>query len=402
MAQIDNSSICCDTDLMGRDADDSERHALLRATVGSVLKDSGGPGRIRQLRGQLPGYDKQLWKKMADLGWLGTTVPEAFGGLGLGIRDMCVVVHESGKWVAPEPLVASAVLASGALWRGDNDSLKAEFLPRAVNGDLSIGLAWQEAVGDIDFANPALTRATHTGSQIKINGRKTLVHGGSDAFIVSAQSDHGLSAYWVPAGAQGLTITPTQMADGTFTSELTFTDTHIPASSVVAYGSSASAALGSSIDEAMVGASAELLGIMDAVLQQTIDYLCTRVQFERPIGEFQALQHRVVDLFMAKELASCALTDAIQVFESDADPARRSEAAMRAKYRASRSAAAITRAAVHLHGAIGFTDEFNIGLYLKRSIVLGSWLGNSDLLLQKLSNESSWLSRAWHQEARHE
>lgn len=396
MTQIDNFSISSDAALLGRDTETLERHTLLRETVTSLMEASGGVSRIRGLRGRSPGFDKPLWKKMADLGWLGIPVPEEFGGLGLGIRDMCIVAHELGKWLAPEPLAASMALATGAIWRGDNTSLKTELLPQAMSGELCMALAWQERVGEIDFAAPNLTRAIRRGGEITINGRKSFVHGAPDGFIVSASGDDGMGVYWVPGDAHGLTATPIQLADGTFASDLTFVDVKVPADSIVASGKGANAALAAAIDDAMVVVSAELLGIMEAVLQQTLEYLRARVQFGRPIGEFQALQHRAVDLLMAKELASCALSDAIDTFEFEADLERRAEAAMRVKFRTSRSALAITRAAVHLHGAMGFTDECNVGLYLKRVIVLNSWLGNHDLHLQRLSNQIGWLTRAWH------
>lgn len=396
MDHINTEMISSDMALHGSDPDSAERHTLLRETVSSLMKASGGAGRVRLQRGVEPGFDTKLWKEMADLGWLGIPVPEELGGLGLGLRDLSVVAHELGKWVAPEPLVASTALATGVVRRGDNQALKEKLLPPMMAGELCIALAWQEEVGNLAYAETVATRATRRDAGFVLNGHKRFVHGSTDGFIVTAMGEDGLVAYWVPGDAQGLTISRSQLADGSWASDLTLADVQVGPEAIVASGESARSALREAIDDALVVVSAELLGVMDAVLQQTIEYLGTRAQFGRPIGAFQAIQHRMVDLFIAKELASCALREAMETFEFSDDGERRAEAAARVKFRASRSAIAIARAAVHLHGAMGFTDECDVGLYLKRAIVLNAWLGNHDAHLQQLSNKAGWIERAWH------
>lgn len=396
MTRIANPSISSDADLQGHEAEAAERHTLLRETVASLMQASGGVGRIRSLRGHAPGFDTVLWKKMAELGWLSILVPEAHGGLGLGIRDMCVVAHEAGKWVAPEPLTASTVLATGTLWRGANPSLRDTLLPQAMTGDLCLALAWQENVRDIDFTAPPQTRAARTSDGFTISGCKRFVQTVADGYVVSAANKGNLGLYWIPRATRGITATLVPLADGTFAADLDFDAVSLPPDALIAEGDHAQRVLAAAIADAMIVVSAELLGNMEAALAQTLEFLRTRVQFDQPIGAFQALQHRAVDLFMAKELASCALTDAIDAMEADTDEAHRADAATRAKYRCSKSAIAITRAAVHLHGAMGFTDECNIGLYLKRAIVLGAWLGNHELHLQKLSDQAAWLARTTH------
>jgi alkylation response protein AidB-like acyl-CoA dehydrogenase len=135
--------------------------------------------------------------------------------------------------------------------------------------------------------------------------------------------------------------------------------------------------LSAAIDEALVMASAELLGIARKALQMTLDYLRTREQFGKPIGSFQALQHRAVDLYIQQELSQVSIDTALLEFRGDASPSRRGMAASRAKARCSDTANRITREAVQMHGAIGFTDEYDVGLYLKRAVVQSAWLGNA-------------------------
>jgi alkylation response protein AidB-like acyl-CoA dehydrogenase len=158
---------------------------------------------------------------------------------------------------------------------------------------------------------------------------------------------------------------------------LALADVAVPREHVVASGSVAHAALERALDRAAAIASAELYGVMSRALEMTLDYLKTRVQFGKPIGSFQALQHRAVDLYLQQQLASAVLDEVIAALDQDPAPRVRSALASRVKARCSDAALKITRAAIQLHGAIGFTDEYDAGLYLKRAMVLAAWLGSA-------------------------
>jgi len=332
--------------------------------------------RVRRLRGSAAEYDRAVWKKMAELGWLGILVPESFGGLGLGLAEMAIVARGLARALIPEPLTATAVLAATALAAAENEALKRSQLPRLVAGDLLPSLAWQERAGELDPA-AIETRATPFEGGFKVNGVKRFIAGAAqaDAFLVSARAAAGAVLLWVPRETAGAHLELEPLADGRSFGSLRLDDALVPRSGVAASGSAAREALDRAFDYGCAINGAELAGVMDRALEMSLDYLRTRVQFGRPIGSFQALQHRAVDLHIHNELASAVLEESIAALDRDPVAAVRSALASRIKARCADAAARITREAIQFHGAIGFTDEFDAGLYLKRALVLTAWLG---------------------------
>ena len=342
--------------------------------------------RVRGLRGTHPGFDPAVWKKMADQGWLGILLPTSLGGVELGCAAMRVVAEELARALMPEPLAACAVLARGALLYGDKAVLRQALLPKLAAGDLMASVAWQEAAGGIVVDNVATT-ATREGSSVVLNGTKRYVTpaAGVDGYIVSARENVELALYWVAAASPGIESSLEPRADGTFSAVVRLNNVRIDVANRIARGAVAHDALERALDEAIVIASAELFGIMDRALAITLEYLKTRVQFGKPIGSFQALQHRAVELYIQKELAVGALDDAVRVLDGGADARTRALAASRAKSRCADAALLITREAIKLHGAIGFADECDIGLYFQRALVLAAWLGNGALHRRRYS-----------------
>jgi alkylation response protein AidB-like acyl-CoA dehydrogenase len=317
---------------------------------------------------------------MAEFGWLGILVPEAYGGLGLGCTEMAIVAAGTASALTPEPLTSAAVLAGGVIARSDNETLKRELLESLVAGALIPALAWQEKPGVLDTTQPGV-RAEPFEAAIKLNGGKNFVAGaaGADGFVVSAQSRDGLALYWVPANAGGVTLDLQPLADGRTTGALRLNDVVVPKSNLLASSANAAEALNAALDTTLVMAGAEMSGVMGRALDMSVDYMKTRVQFGKPIGSFQALAHRAVDLHIQRELSSAVLDDAVAFFDGGASGARRSAMASRVKARCSEAGLRITREAIQIHGAIGFTDEYDAGLYLKRAMTLSAWLGNAAL-----------------------
>ena len=353
---------------------------MLRESVADFAKRGTDIKRVRRLRDAQPGFERAVWQQMAEFGWLGILVPEQYGGLGLGCTEMAIVVAGTAAALTPEPLTAAAVLAGGAIARGDNDALKQELLEALVAGTLIPALAWQERAGSLDTASAA-THAEPFEAAIKLNGSKSFVAGaaGADGFVVSAQTQDGLALFWVPANAGGVMLDLQPLADGRMTGMLKLNDVLVPKNHVLASPDCASAALQAALDTTLVMASAEMSGVMGRALDMSVDYMKTRVQFGKPIGSFQALAHRAVDLHIQRELSSAVLDDAVALFDSAASPARCSAMASRVKARCSEAGLRITREAIQIHGAIGFTDEYDAGLYLKRAMTLSAWLGNAAL-----------------------
>jgi alkylation response protein AidB-like acyl-CoA dehydrogenase len=358
--------------------DDGNHAVLLAQSVEDFVKRGTSLARVRKLRDDPAEYDRSTWKTMAELGWLGVLVPEAYGGLGLGLTEAAIVAQGLARELVPEPLTAAAVLAVSALVAGDNETLRQELLPQITAGDLLPALAWQERAGALDVT-AIDTQAVPAEGGWRLNGEKRFIAGvaGADGYVVSAIVAAGLELYWVPRAATGAVLRLESLADGRHFGVLTLTDVLVPATHRVAGVAVARAALDQAIDHAAVIASAELCGVMGRVLDMSIDYMKTRLQFGKPIGSFQALQHRAVDLYVQQQIASAVLDEALPVLDGNPDEVARAALASRVKARCSAAGLRITREAIQIHGAIGFTDEYDAGMYLKRAVVLSAWLGNA-------------------------
>lgn len=350
---------------------------MLADSVADFAARATDIARVRQLRGTSGEYDRAAWKRMAELGWLGILVPEEHGGLGLGLAEMAIVARGLARTLAPEPLTASAVLAATALVAGENPALKREVLPRLVAGDMIPTLAWQEAAGALDTGTSG-THARAFEGGFRLSGVKRYIPGAAqaDAFLVSAQADDALVLLWLPREAAGARLELEPLADGRRFGTLELDDVLVPRAQVVAKGGAAQEALARAFDHGAAIVGAELTGVMERALEMTLDYLRTRVQFGRPIGAFQALQHRAVDLHIQQEVAGAVLEEALALLDRGPAAAVRAAAASRVKARCADAALRITREAIQMHGAIGFTDDYDAGLYLKRALTLAAWLGH--------------------------
>jgi alkylation response protein AidB-like acyl-CoA dehydrogenase len=182
---------------------------------------------------------------------------------------------------------------------------------------------------------------------------------------------------WVPGGTPGLERKLEPLADGRQFGSLVLREVVVPREHVAASRNVARGVLERALDDATAIVGAELYGVMGRALEMSLDYMRTRVQFGKPIGSFQALQHRAVDLYIQRELASAVLEEALRVLDTDPDPLTRARLASRVKARCSEAGSKIARETIQIHGAIGFTDEFDAGLYLKRALVLAAWLGSA-------------------------
>ena len=364
-------------------ASTSEELRLLRDSVRAFVHDHQDHRRTRRLRRSLPGHDPSILSGIAELGWLGILLPEVSGGLGLGFTEMAVVLEELERGILGGPVAATAV-ATRALLHGDNEALKATTLGGAAEGRTLPILAWQDAGSPLS--------ATAVGDGFRLDGTLRHVVGGmaADTVLLRAVAPDGERLFLLPMDTPGLKVEPLWLADDTPAATFRLNRVAAAATQIAASPTIASAALARALDEGAVLAAASMLGIMGAALDMTVDYMKTRVQFGRPIGAFQALQHRAVDLYIQRELAISALDQALAVFDDPAaDAGTRRLAASRAKHRASTAVLRITRDAIQLHGAIGFTDEHDIGLYLKRALVMAAWFGNAAEHRRRFDNASA-------------
>ena len=357
---------------------------LLRSSAASFAAKESPPSRARALRGKAPGFDLRFWSALAAQGWTGLLAPESAGGYAQGLAEMAEVAGALAAQAAPEPLVPVVVFAGRLLEACSDSELARQLLAELAEGRGLPAVAWQEdATGEASFdglgglAEPATVCASGQG-QLRLSGRKQHVRPGAAATgcIVTASSSEGLALVWVPATAPGLERKPLALADGSFAARLDLQQAQVPADHLLARGAAAQQALALAYDDTLVLAAAELAAITRRMVTMTLDYLRTRKQFGKPIGSFQSLQHRAVDMHIQQELGAAVVTEALAALDAGADGVARALLAARAKARCSDAALFVAREAVQLHGAIGFTDEHDLGLYLQRALVLSAWLGN--------------------------
>ena len=371
-------------------SDDSEDFAnaqelqLLQDSVATLLDRAGVDDRARNARGSRDGVNRAIWTELAEAGVLCVMTDEDAGGLGLGLQAGGIIAREFGRTLAPEPFGSVVGLAAGLLERLTSEHT---LLGEIISGEKVPSLAWAErdtpnSEGGKPNTNPnndeALEYQTHYDAG-KLNGTKAWVAraGVADIHMVIASNPIGTGLYLVDAVADGITTKATKQSDGSFLYDITYVET--PAT-LIAEGPEVTKALNASIDDATALAASELLGVAGEALKLTIEFLKTREQFGKPIGTFQALQHRAVDMHIAYEIADAGIKRSLAIMDAtdwSKDPTTRGREASRAKARAGDAAQKITRETIQMHGAVGYTDEFDIGLYLNRALTLSAWLGDA-------------------------
>lgn len=358
---------------MHRDSD-HETRAMLADAASSTLRKSGGMNLAHSLQRCDTQIARALWRTFAEQGWLGVLVPEELGGSGLGVHEMAAIAEALGGIAAALPYSGCAVMTSVVLAGCEHADIS-DHLTALMDGSEHYALAWQE------YRFPEQQpRAGSLPTTILANGRvsgtKHLVvtDGAPDHYIVLAQENDNPVLCLITADAAGV-LTQTQVAvDGTHYQLLTLREA--PVAQVLLAGTPAAILHDRAIETGILAASAELYGVMSATLKLTLEYMRTRVQFGRPIGAFQALQHRAADLFIQKDLSYSVLNEALDAVAEDLHGAERLARVARAKARCSDAALRIVKDAVQLHGAIGYTDEYDLSCLVKRAMVLASWLGN--------------------------
>ena len=378
------------------DPDRLQQLQMLRASALAFSAKESPPSRARALRAEPPGFDLQFWNALAAQGWTGLLVPESAGGYAQGFAEMAEVAAALAAQVAPEPLVPVLVFAGRLLQACPGHPSAGALLEDIAAGRALPAVAGQEdatGAGNFDdrgcLAEPAATCARE-GGHLVLRGGKRHVRPGAAAtgYIVSASSPEGLALVWLPAGAEGLVTAVQRLADGTCAARLQFREIAVPADHLLAIGRAAEDALAAAYDEALVLAGVELAAICRQMLSMTLDYLRTRKQFGKPIGSFQALQHRAVDMLIQQELSGALVAHAVAELDRGCTGMERALLGARVKARCSEAALAVARESVQMHGAIGFTDECDLGLYVQRALVLSAWLGNAALQRRRFAQLS--------------
>ena len=368
----------------------SEEQQLLKDSITQFVdKDYLFDLRQKNIKSEL-GYSSDFWKTFADLGWLGMPFSEADGGYDGGPIDLMVIMESLGRGLVVEPYIPNVVLAGSLISRLGNEEQKTNFLPKIISGEIQMSLAFAEPQSRFNLSD-VITTAKKDGENYILDGYKAVVMNGpsSDTLIVVARTsgtqleEKGLSLFLVDPSAKGVSLRNYSNVDGSKASEVTLEGVEVSTSSLLGDEGNIYSVLEEVIDLATLAISAEAVGIMEKMNEITLEYTKTREQFGETLSSFQALQHRMVDTFMAYEQTKSLLLMCAAKLTDKADDATKAVSAL--KYQVGIAAKQVGEESVQLHGGMGVTDETNIGHFFKRLTTIRAIFGNTDYHLKRYS-----------------
>ncbi len=370
----------------------SDEQKLLKESVDRWASDRYGTlAQINASRRQPTGFSETTWRELGDLGLLGLPFAEADGGFGGGATETMVVMEAMGRALAPEPYLASVILGGGAVALGGDQAQRQRLLPQLAEGTLRLALAHGERQARYDLTDVA-TSAHRSGGGYVLDGCKTVALSADSAglLVVSARlgggrrDSNGVCLFLVPRDAPGVEVKGYPTQDGGRAADVTMTNVEVPIDAMLGLPGEGLAVIERVTENAIAALAAEAVGVMDALLALTVDYLKTRRQFGAAIGGFQALQHRAVDMLTAVEQARSMALYATMMVQSD-DPHARRAALSAAKVQINRSARLVGQQAVQLHGGVGMTMEYHGAHYFRRLVVIEQTFGDTPHHLRQLA-----------------
>jgi acyl-CoA dehydrogenase len=361
----------------------TEEHKMLQDSVKYFVKKEHSFERLRELKTDRLGYSKDLWNKMAGLGWMELIFPEKYGGQELELDFAMVLMEEFGRGMVPEPWLSTVLLGGNLILLGGTETQQQEILPKVGAGELLMTLAYLEDGGRFDM-NYCATSAIPNEKGFILSGRKIFVLDGgiADMFVISTRTSGGISdkdgitLFILPGDAKGLQVTPLKTMDGRNACIFDLNDVAVSDREVVGQVDQGYPLLSDALDQATACLCAEMTGGMQGCLDMTVRHVSDRIQFNRPIGSFQAVQHKVADMFVKKELATSATYYAIASMVENTK--EKTSAVSIAKAKCSCAYVEIAKSAIQLFGAFGFTNEADIGFFLKRAKVTEILFGDAD------------------------
>jgi alkylation response protein AidB-like acyl-CoA dehydrogenase len=359
----------------------SDEQRLLRESADRFVSETYTADHRRRIASEPLGFSTKIWQQFAELGWLAMPIAEDHGGLGGGAIEIGILMEAFGRGLVSEPYLSTVVIGASLISECGTEAQKQALLPKIADGSLVLAFAHSERQARFDLAD-VRTTAKKTANGWRLDGNKTSVLDGNAAaqIIVSARVDDGtgaarLSLFLVPQAVRGLTARDFPRLGGGRACNLDLRDVQLPADALLGDGTDALPAIEAVVDRAMAALGAEAVGIMQTLLDQTLEYTRIRKQFGRPLSANQVIRHRLADMAMqCDEARSMALRAALM---ADAEPVARSRAASGAKAKIGQCARFVAEQSVQLHGAMGVTEELDIGSYFKRLLAFDTLFGGS-------------------------
>ena len=375
------------------DFSNTEEQQMLQESVQKFVYKNYDFDTRNQIIASEKGFSQENWDLFAELGWLTVPFKDDDGGFGGSAVDLAVMMEEFGKAMLVEPFIATAVLSGGVISGQGSAEQKAELLPKLMEGKLQLACAYAEQGSRFNLVN-IKTSATVEGDTVVLNGSKTAVLNGSNAEILlvavresgAATDSEGISVFMVDASSAGVSIQSFTNMDGKKSAEISFKDVSVPISRRLGASGSASKVLQDSVDRATLAVSAEAIGAMESLLHKTVEYSKTRKQFGTAIGTFQALQHRMADMFIECQLARSILIMAAMKLDSGEDALEKTKSVSAAKSRIGRAIQKVGQDAIQIHGGIGMTEELDVGHLFKSVTAAEIMFGNTDYHTQRFAS----------------
>ena len=371
----------------------SEEQNMLKDSVTRFVQDEYDFESRRANAASDLGFNPKNWQTFADLGWLSIPFDEAHGGFGGGATDVMAVMEEMGKGLVVEPFIATVLMFGGLLNKSGNAALQDANIEKVIDGSLQGAFAYLERQSRFELAD-VKTTAKADGNDFLLNGEKTVVSNGAAAnkVVVSARTsggqcdEAGITLFLIDTDAAGVERTSYRLMDGQLVANIKLTDVRVAADQVLGDVDNGYSIIEAVVADVTIALCAEALGIMQKLTTTTIEYTKTRQQFGVAISSFQALQHRMVDMFMAGEQAKSILYRAVCAAESGADDLAKNIAAL--KVMIGRNGKLIGDEAIQLHGGMGLTDELDVGHYVKRLMMINTTFGDADFQQKKFNQLS--------------
>jgi pimeloyl-CoA dehydrogenase small subunit len=372
----------------------SEEQRLLRDSLDRLLADHYGFAQRRLYLTEPEGWSRTLWRHYAELGLLGLPFAEEYGGFGGGAIETMLAMEAFGRVLALEPYLATVVLSGTALRLAGNEAQRSAILPQIAEGTMTLAFAHGERQARYDLTDVLTTAKESARGRWVLDGAKSVVvHGDSaDQLVVSARSEgerddpNGISLFLVDARANGVARRAYPMRDGTRAAEISFSGVEIGADDLLGAPGKALPVIERVAEAGIAAVAAEAVGAMEAMHAMTLEYLKTRQQFGKPIGQNQALQHRSAEMLIALEQGrSMAMLAAMMVDEADAR--ERAHNISMAKVGVGQAARFVSQSAIQLHGGIGMTEEYAVGHYFRRCMVIEHMFGDTAHHLSRIAAE---------------
>ncbi len=371
----------------------NEEQMMLKDSIVKWAQDNYSFEQRAVSRNNDEGFSRKHWATFAELGWLSVPFAEEYGGYGGGVVDLAAITQEFGKVLITEPITPTLILFGGALSASVDDNVKTQLIPQIIEGGLLGALAVYEPQSRFDVSN-IKTSATASGDVYVLTGSKSVVLGGgvADQLLVLARTsgeqndETGLSLFLVDANANGVTRSPYELMDGQRAADINFDNA---VGQLVSELDQAYEPLMNVIETASVAMCAEASGIMETLNRTTVEYTKTRKQFGVPISSFQALQHRMVDTFMAYEQVKSLLVGTLcELSDENTSVLRASKVVAALRTLVAKNGKLIGDEAIQLHGGMGLTDELTVGHYVKRMMMINLMFGNADFYQDKFNQLS--------------